>query len=397
MSTSTQNDTASHSSSRHDPPGVPAFVWGYNARAGLGLGHVAQVTKPTATHLPAGTVAVEGGVNFTVALTRDGKLYAWGGNQYGQLGDGTTKLRWEPTQVKLPHGVHAAGVAAGTDHVVARTTSGDVYAWGRNHRGQVGNAGTVDQHAPIRVDLGGRSAHAVAAGNGISAAITRGGDLYLWGRNTYGQLGLGTSHDPSTGALPQTRPAKAQLPHGADAVAVDAGNHHVAIALRDGRLMIFGLDADGRSTEGTLALKSAWGRPVGLWAGEDYTLVLTSRHTLLAVGGNASGQLGVGDQARRLQPSVVTLHGARGHVVDVWAGARCAAALTSDGQVFTWGDGSAGQHGAGPVTAEQALQATPKPVKALAKTKAATISGGEHHLIVTTSTHAHHVEDGTNR
>lgn len=73
---------------------------------------------------------MQGGVNFSIALTRGGKLYAWGGNQYGQLGDGTTSVRWVPTRVALPKGTTISSIAVGADHVVATTRSGRVFTWG---------------------------------------------------------------------------------------------------------------------------------------------------------------------------------------------------------------------------------------------------------------------------
>jgi alpha-tubulin suppressor-like RCC1 family protein len=271
---------------------TPAFVWGYNNRAGLGLGHTARVFSPARTTLPEGTTSVQGGVNFTVALTSAGGLYSWGGNQHGQLGDGTTALRWEPTAVKLPAGATVTAIAVGSDHVVALTGDGSVLAWGRNHRGQVGNGSTEDQHEPAVVYDGG--VVSVAAGNGISAAVTKDGDLLMWGRNSFGQLGLAPQGtEPATG-LSQARPAKTQLPGDAKAVSVDAGQRHAAVVTRDGRLLLLGLDAQGQPASGIVPLKSAWGRPVQVHAGEDFTLVLTSRRALLAIGANASGQLGTG-------------------------------------------------------------------------------------------------------
>jgi alpha-tubulin suppressor-like RCC1 family protein len=222
----------------------------------------------------------------------------------------------------------------------------------------------------------------VAAGNGISAAVTKSGALYLWGRNTFGQLGVDQAQDPAGAALTQNRPVKVKLPKGSHAVAVAAGNRHVTVALSDGRLVVFGLDAAGQPSEGTIRLKSAWGRPVRLAAGEDFTLVLTNRHVLLAFGGNASGQLGVGDHTNRLHPTRVVLPHATGHVHDILAGARGGAALTSTGELYSWGDGNVGQHGAGP--GEKALTPRPTParVKALAGARVTRLHGGHHHAFV---------------
>ena len=284
---------------------TPAFVWGYNNRAGLGLGHTARVLQPTAARLPAGTVDVQGGINFTVALTADGALYAWGGNQYGQLGDGSTAIRREPTPVALPGHAKVSAIAAGTDHVLALTRDRQVLAWGRNHRGQIGNGSTSDQHTPVVV-LGPGIA-SIGAGNAISAAVTDKGGLQAWGRNSFGQLGLPPVLAPryGTGGLHevhehQLRPASVVLPQGGQAALVDAGQRHMIVVTTDGKLVQFGLGAAGAPQAGELALKPSWGRPVQICAGDEFTLIRTSRGLLLSVGGNGDGQLGTGTE----QPAV---------------------------------------------------------------------------------------------
>jgi alpha-tubulin suppressor-like RCC1 family protein len=364
------------------PRTTPAFVWGYNNRGGLGLRHTARIRSPAPVGLPEGTVDVQGGVNFTVALTSAGGLYAWGGNQYGQLGDGTTAMRWEPATVKLPGGTRVTAIAVGYDHVIARTSEGTVLAWGRNHRGQLGSNSTEDQHEPAVVHQG--DIVSVGAGNGISAAITADGGLLMWGRNSFGQLGLSPQGTAPAAGLSQVVPAQAQLPKGAQAAAVDAGQRHAAVVTKDGRLLLLGLDAQGRPQNGAVPLKSAWGRPLQVYAGEDFTLVLTSRRRLLAIGANASGQLGTGDRANRLTPAVVTLPGAEGDVTGVWAGARSAVAVTSAHEVYTWGDASAGQAGRGAAApGNPDMYPTPQKVTALADARIVAASGGAYHVVLT--------------
>jgi alpha-tubulin suppressor-like RCC1 family protein len=110
------------------PPHTAAFAWGYNGSGGLGLGHAARAYQPVPARLPEGTADVQGGGEFTVARTFSGELYAAGGNVYGQLGDGTgeTRLAWD--RVPLPRGTVITSVQAGTDHVLALTERGEVYA-----------------------------------------------------------------------------------------------------------------------------------------------------------------------------------------------------------------------------------------------------------------------------
>lgn len=80
---------------------TPGYGWGYNNAGGLGIGSVARALDPVPVQLPAGTTDMRGGTDFTVALTSSGQVWAWGGNRYGQLGDGSTKVRLAPERVRL--------------------------------------------------------------------------------------------------------------------------------------------------------------------------------------------------------------------------------------------------------------------------------------------------------
>lgn len=363
----------------------PAYVWGYNNRAGLGLGHTARVSTPTRAELPEGTVEVQGGIGFTVVRTEQGRLFGWGGNQYGQLGDGSPELRRDPVPVRLGKGTKITELAAGTDHVLAVTGRGDVWAWGRNHRGQVGNGSTEDQHDPVLVAT--HSTGVIAAGNGISAAIGRGGELLTWGRNSAGQLGRSERGGQVGTSLSESRPQKARLPRGVVPAAIAAGHRHLAVLGKDGRLLIFGEDGRARRPSVFVPWESRWGHPVRLWAGDDFTLVLTSRHALLGFGGNASGQLGLGDHTVHGSPALVRLPGARGHVTQVWAGARSAAALTNRGELYTWGDASAGQSGRLLQAQDPTTQPTPRRVALPRGTRIAGVGGGAHHIVLTANHH----------
>ena len=212
------------------------------------------------------------------------------------------------------------------------------FVWGYNnraglglghtdHRGQIGNGSTSDQHTPVVV-LGPGIA-SVGAGNAISAAVTDKGGLQAWGRNSFGQLGLPPVLAPryGTGGLHevhehQLRPASVVLPQGGQAALVDAGQRHMIVVTTDGKLVQFGLGAAGAPQARELALKPSWGRPVQICAGDEFTLIRTSRGLLLSVGGNGDGQLGLGDRRARTTPALVTLPRAHGAVAGIWAGAR---------------------------------------------------------------------------
>ena len=104
-------------------------------------------------------VAIATGYSFSLALKDDGTLWAWGRNNAGQLGDGTTTNRTTPIQVPSLSGI--TQISAGTTHSVALQSDGEalgtVWSWGRNNKGQLGDGTTdVDRSSPIRVAEGAR-------------------------------------------------------------------------------------------------------------------------------------------------------------------------------------------------------------------------------------------------
>jgi alpha-tubulin suppressor-like RCC1 family protein len=340
-------------SSDRPKPATNAFVWGYNNTGELSLGHAGRVFGPAPARLPKGVVDLQGGADFSVALTSSGQVWTWGSNEHGQLGDGSREARREPKKVHLPHGLKAAAIAAGTDHVVMLTNHGTVLSWGRNHRGQLGVGDRDDLLRPKTAAT--PKVKAVAAGDGISAAIGTRGQLFVWGRNGSGQLGLQGHHGRDV--LDPTRSTVVD-----QVAAVDAGLRHLVVLTWLGQVATFGLGPSGKPLGGHLATDLRWGQIRSISAGEDHTLALTNRGLVLAWGANDLGQLGVGDREHRLTPVRVTLPGAGGRVTSIRAGHRHNLALTSKNEVYAWGDGRFGALGAGRPKPDAVTVATPQRV-----------------------------------
>jgi alpha-tubulin suppressor-like RCC1 family protein len=195
------------------------YAFGFNGRGQLGTGSTVNSPIPVQSSLPSGVqiTAVAAGWDDSLALTSTGSVYAWGMNKYGELGDGTYHQRTTPVLVHFPAGVTIVSIAAGQYHSLAVSSTGTVYAWGYNGYGQLGNGTTVNSNLPGAVSLpAGEVATSVGAGDNHSLVVTSAGDLYAWGRNTYGQLGNGTTTDSSL-------PVQVQLPAGVSATSVTGG------------------------------------------------------------------------------------------------------------------------------------------------------------------------------
>jgi alpha-tubulin suppressor-like RCC1 family protein len=131
------------------------LAWGFNAQGELGDGIRKNSDVPVKVKLPAGTkvTAVAAGGYYSLALTSSGAVYAWGYNADGELGDGNTTNSDVPVKVKLPGGKKATAVAAGQFTSLAATSSGAVLAWGGNNFGELGDGSYAGSDVPVRVSL----------------------------------------------------------------------------------------------------------------------------------------------------------------------------------------------------------------------------------------------------
>jgi alpha-tubulin suppressor-like RCC1 family protein len=140
-------------------------------------------------------INVAAGASHSLAVKTDGTVWAWGYNNYGQLGNNTTVQKNAPVQVSGLSGV--TNVAAGESYSLALKRDGTVWAWGWNLFGQLGDNTTVDKSTPVQVS-GLSDVIAVAAGYYHSLALKRDGTVWAWGYNGNGALGDGTTASSST-------------------------------------------------------------------------------------------------------------------------------------------------------------------------------------------------------
>ena len=293
------------------------WTWGSNQEGQLGA-----ETQETGVDREGNRVAVSGtslavledvrsvaaGGDFTVALKTDGTLWAWGGNDYGQLGNGTVVSTAQPVQVLD----QVTAVSAGDYHVAAIRADGTLWTWGDNLYGQLGDGTRDSVSAPHQVLADVRFA---VMGDYHAAAIATDGTLYTWGSNLDGQLGtggLGDTTDEGTGAMLQLTPAAVSLPAAVSNVTVGAG--HTAAILSDGTLRTRGRN-DAMQLGLTEAGAQVWepGQVVELVpaqavsAGTDQTVCLLTDGEVQAWGSPAMGQLGSGTpQEKAAEPDVQT-------------------------------------------------------------------------------------------
>src|SRR4029077_10238390 len=145
--------------------------------------------------------AMAAGAVHSLALTSAGTIYACGRNNFGQLGNGTTRHSPPRVAVTLPGSATAAAVAANEFHSLALTSTGAVYAWGHNAFGQLGNGTTTDSSTPVAVAVPG-TVTKIAAGWAFDLALPSTGAVYAWGFNGDGELGTTSADSCGTGPYP---------------------------------------------------------------------------------------------------------------------------------------------------------------------------------------------------
>ncbi len=293
------------------PPNSRAILaWGSNAYGELGIGTTTDSDVPAIVQAPGATqYTVVRGMLSSYAVTAGGKLYAWGLNSVGQLGDGTKTMRLKPVQVKLPAGVKVTAVRAGGSFALALTSTGRVLSWGANNAGQLGTGSTRPHLRPVWVNLPrGVKATSIAASSERGYAVTSTGRLLGWGYNQEGTLGDGTTKE-------RKAPVYARLPAGTKVRSVAAGLQHTLVLTSTGRVLGWGDDSLGQLGNGTFtsSMKAVRAKlPAGvkvtaLVAGKYFSMALTSKHNIMTWGSNDSGELGNGTTAGSSTPVNVSL------------------------------------------------------------------------------------------
>ena len=225
--------------------GGTVHAMGYNAEGQLGDGSNSDIGRPRGLAVPGiGTaVAIACGQRSSLALLANGTVLAWGRNNAGQLGDGTSVNRNTPTPVAGLTNVIA--IAAGTEHSLALRSDGSVWAWGSNVNGMLGDGSTVNRLTPTATLLTA-GITAIAAGSTNSLALRNDGAVLAWGINETGQLGSGS-------LSPGFRPQPAPVIDLSNVVAISFGSgalgHGLAV-LADGTVWAWGDNMMGTDNSG---------------------------------------------------------------------------------------------------------------------------------------------------
>ena len=281
------------------------YCWGNNLEGQLGSGAVTPPIAEGSLVAPEPTPATPPGLENNVAdvavgafhtcAVQAGKLLCWGRNVEGQIGTAAqNQVRVLTPQVPIGLDVDISQVAAGSHHTCAIKNAA-LYCWGENRLGQLGAGDVISpQFAPRLVPGFEADVTSVFAGEQQTCAI-KAGKLYCWGRNNFGQLGLGNTTSPITSPTEVIK-------EGFTIEAVTIGGNHTCAFYNDKKLYCFGFGANGRLglgdevnyTSPNLPVPLAEGEPiVSFAAGFGHTCVLQG-NKVFCFGVGSNGQMGNG-------------------------------------------------------------------------------------------------------
>jgi alpha-tubulin suppressor-like RCC1 family protein len=341
---------------------------------------------------PPGVTAILGGARVTIALKSDGTVWTWGlsdcvlgTGDCGKLGDGTRNNRSIPVQVRGPGNVgyltSIKAIMGGEHDNYALDINGKLWAWGGNFTGQLGDGTYTNSVVPVQValtsvtSLGGRGYH--------NLAVKSDGTVWAWGWNSRGQLGHDTSASPCPNSLHGTcSNLPVQVNGIANPLAVTGGGFFSLALMPDHTLMAWGANERGELGDGTytdrpapVPVSSVLTNVIQVSGGWFHAVALTSTGTVWTWGDNSNGQIGNGSVSTTGVNVPYQVPGLS-NVIAVSAGDGYTAALKQDGTVWTWGGNSFGQLGDGTWVDHQ-----PSPVKVVGLSNVIVMAARDYHTL----------------
>ncbi|XP_062513576.1 probable E3 ubiquitin-protein ligase HERC4 isoform X2 [Corticium candelabrum] len=332
------------------------YSWGRCSSGQLGQGGIddAYVSTPLRVKAPVEdsrnylncVISVGCGWEHTVIATEEGELYSCGSNDHGQLGLTTGRKRFE--RVGALETKSITQVSCGCVHTVALSSSGEAFTWGSNSDAQLGIA-TVDNCSSVPRLVKGLCSYSVvqvSCGDLHTLVLTADCQVYGWGSNSHWQVGLPHSRSNIL------KPERLKFPFGVPLIQVAAGGYHSLALTVSGHLYSWGKNEFGQLGVGdkfsrslpTLVTSLPRQHICYVACGEDHSAALTKSGAVFTFGSSGNGQLGHNMQTQELRPKqVAELMGSE--VIQIACGRQHMLALVQSGRLYSWGLGGSGQLG----------------------------------------------------
>ncbi|MDP6587417.1 MAG: hypothetical protein QF535_22405, partial [Anaerolineales bacterium] len=280
------------------------WAWGKNNDGQLGLGNTTTFSSPMQVGNDGNWAKVKGGTTFTIATKTDGTLWGWGNGNNGATGHGNTTDYSVPIQVGSLTDWSDISVASNYTTVAVKT-DGTLWAWGKNDNGQIGDGSTTARSSPVQIGSLTTWSKAVTEGE-TTLALNTGGEIFGWGRNNRGQAGLGDTVKTSS-------PVQiGSLTNWADIATMGSSTYGNGFAINtDGELFSWGDGYAGTTGQGNATDYSSpvqvgtltdWASlPLDTQTTNEMTAIKTDG-TLWGWGKNSSGRIGIGNTTKYSSP-----------------------------------------------------------------------------------------------
>lgn len=346
------------------------FTYGDNTYGQLGTGDTRSIDSPTSI-----TTAFEGKVvqiaalgNHSLALTEDGRIYSWGQNNHGQVGNGRIGDGYDvlspidiTNSLGLPAGTQVIEVYAAWESSFALTNDGRIFAWGANNQGQLATGDIGDKSLPTEVTFPFDGKMIKLATDSHVLALTDTGHLYSWGYNDHGQADAGQGGDMNI-----LRPIEItdymQLSDGVEIEAIGAASNASMVLLSDNTSWVWGQNVDGNLGTGGSREQQPLTHVTWLAGNDDITQFATGYYSAIALtesgrvyvwGRNSDGQLGLGHRRNVYTPAELTA--LRGQANRIYATGNSLFAVDDSGPSYSWGSGSTPEDVSGDVNYRQMI------------------------------------------
>ncbi len=334
----------------------------------LGNGSTENQAYPTKISNPTGIdswQSISSGVFHTCAIADNNQVYCWGANSFGQLGDQTTDNQLSPKLVTRPSGVNSwQFISAGGTHTCAIADNNQAYCWGVNHNpndgnpsGQLGNGLPDDQPIPTQVSnpIGVSSWQFISAGGTHTCAIADNNQAYCWGYNEYGQLGNNTTENQLSPTLVINSSGVTSWKN------VSTGFNNTCGIANNDQLYCWGMGGvNGDNTEDDRLTPVQVVNPSGIGSWKSATIF--NEHACAIADNNQvycwGYLIGNGSEDELFVPTQVSNPLGVGSWLQVSVGFEHSCAIANDNKTYCWGDNEYGQLGNGEFDDDSVLEPT---------------------------------------
>ncbi|CAM6001532.1 unnamed protein product, partial [Sphagnum balticum] len=289
------------------------------------------------------------GHSHSLLLSEEGVIYAFGNNECGQIGIGSEDGSYpKPKLNEYLNNEFVVDISCGEDHSLVLTNCGEVYAWGHNYWGQIGNGCNRNQLIPIKVKgFNNEKVAMISCGSFHSMALTECGHVYSWGENEFGQLGIGNTF---------SQPILNQYLNNEFVVDISCGVHHSLVLTNCGEVFAWGGNYYGQIGNGCnsdqlkpIKVKGFNNeRVVMISCGYWHSMALTECGHVYSWGWSGSGQLGIENTVKSNEPKFVAVideNKSNVFVEKISCGKYHSLLLSSDGNIYVFGRNKSGELG----------------------------------------------------